>query len=48
MMISFLARSAVVVVVGMIADHIGLQRTYVIAAAAGLIGIPFILMLPRR
>jgi FSR family fosmidomycin resistance protein-like MFS transporter len=48
MMISFLARSAVVVVVGMIADRIGLHTTYVIAAGAGLIGIPFVLMLPRR
>ncbi len=48
MMISFLARSAVVVVVGMIADRIGLHTTYVIAAGAGLVGIPFVLMLPRR
>ncbi|MBL0712168.1 MAG: MFS transporter [Desulfosarcina sp.] len=48
MMISFLARSAVVVVVGMIADGIGLHTTYVIAAAAGMTGIPFVLMLPRR
>jgi FSR family fosmidomycin resistance protein-like MFS transporter len=48
MMFSFLARSAVVVLVGMIADHIGLQTTYVIAAAAGLLGIPFVLMLPGR
>ncbi len=48
MMISFLARSAVVVLVGMIADRIGLHSTYVLAAGAGLIGIPFVLMLPRR
>ncbi len=48
MMISFLARSAVVVLVGMIADRIGLHATYVIAAGAGLIGIPFVLALPRR
>jgi len=48
MMISFLARSAVVVVVGMIADRIGLQIAYVISAVAGLFGIPFVLMLPRR
>jgi len=48
MMISFIARSAVVVVVGFTADRIGLQATYLICAAVGLIGIPFIFRLPRR
>ncbi len=48
MMISFIARSAVVVVVGFIADRIGLNNTYLICAAIGLIGIPFILMLPKK
>ncbi len=48
MMISFIARSAVVVVVGFIADRIGLNTTYLISAAVGLIGIPFVLMLPRK
>ena len=48
MMISFIARSAVVVVVGFIADRIGLQTTYLISAAMGLIGIPFIFKLPRK
>lgn len=48
MMISFLARSAVVVIVGMIGDGIGLQAAYIISAVAGLLGIPFILMLPRE
>jgi len=48
MMISFMARSAVVVVVGFVADNIGLNATYLISAATGLIGIPFVLMLPRR
>jgi FSR family fosmidomycin resistance protein-like MFS transporter len=47
MMISFIARSAVVVVVGFIADRIGLQATYLISAAMGLVGIPFIFRLPR-
>ncbi len=47
MMISFIARSAVVVVVGFIADHIGLQATYFISAAMGLVGIPFIFKLPK-
>jgi FSR family fosmidomycin resistance protein-like MFS transporter len=48
MMISFMARSAVVVVVGFGADHIGLNATYLISGAMGLVGIPFILMLPRE
>jgi MFS transporter, FSR family, fosmidomycin resistance protein len=48
MMISFMARSAVVVVVGFIADRIGLNATYLISAAMGLLGIPFVLMLPRK
>jgi len=48
MMISFLARSAIVVVVGIIGDHIGLHATYCISAALGLFGIPFIFMLPGR
>ena len=48
MMISFIARSAVVVVVGFIADRIGLQAAYLISAAMGLIGIPFIFQLPKK
>ena len=48
MMISFIARSAVVVVVGFIADRIGLQATYLISAAMGLVGIPFIFRLPKK
>jgi len=48
MMISFLARSAVVVVVGFIADRIGLPSAYLISAAMGLICIPFIFRLPKK
>jgi FSR family fosmidomycin resistance protein-like MFS transporter len=48
MMISFIARSAVVVLVGFIADRIGLNVTFLISAAMGLVGIPFVLMLPRK
>lgn len=47
MMVSFISRSAIVVVVGMIADYIGLPATYCFSAALGLISIPFILMLPE-
>jgi FSR family fosmidomycin resistance protein-like MFS transporter len=45
MMISFLARSAVVVIVGFVADHVGLDTTYVICGIIGLCGIPFVLSL---
>jgi len=48
MMTSFTARSTVVVAVGFIADIIGLQNTYLISALLGLLGIPFIIMLPRK
>ena len=48
MMVSFMARSSVVVVVGYLGDVIGLQTTYVCSALIGLAAIPFILMLPKR
>lgn len=48
MMISFMARSAVVVIVGFIGDQIGLSATYVICALLGLVAIPFVLKLPGR
>ncbi len=46
MMISFLARSAVVVIVGMTGDLIGLKATYIIFALVGFIGLPFVFQLP--
>lgn len=46
MMISFLARSAVVVVVGAVADLIGLEKTYIMSGLIGLCGIPVILKIP--
>jgi FSR family fosmidomycin resistance protein-like MFS transporter len=48
MMASFMARSAIVVVVGFIADRIGLQAAYLLSAGMGLLGIPFIFMLPKK
>jgi len=48
MMISFMARSAMVVVVGFSGDLVGLRTTYMISAVLGLIGIPFIFKLPKR
>ena len=46
MMISFLARSAVVVIVGMTGDLIGLKTAYIIFALVGFIGLPFVFHLP--
>jgi MFS transporter, FSR family, fosmidomycin resistance protein len=46
MMISFLARSAVVVIVGMTGDLIGLKATYIVFALVGFIGLPFVFKLP--
>jgi MFS transporter, FSR family, fosmidomycin resistance protein len=48
MMSSFLARSAIVVVVGWFGDMLGLKTTYIISAAMGLFAIPFILKLPEK
>jgi FSR family fosmidomycin resistance protein-like MFS transporter len=46
MMISFLARSAVVVVVGITGDLIGLKMAYVIFALVGFWGLLFVFRLP--
>jgi FSR family fosmidomycin resistance protein-like MFS transporter len=48
MMSSFLARSAIVVIVGWFGDMVGLKITYIISAAVGLFAIPFILRLPEK
>ncbi|MEJ2638944.1 MAG: MFS transporter, partial [Desulfosarcinaceae bacterium] len=48
MLISFMARSAIVVIVGWIADGLGLSMTYIISAICGLSGLPFLLALPTR
>ena len=48
MMISFLARSAVVVVVGFVGDMIGLRATYAISAVLGLVAVPFVWKLPGK
>jgi FSR family fosmidomycin resistance protein-like MFS transporter len=46
MMASFMARSAIVVVIGFIGDLIGLRATYLVSAIMGLGAIPFIFKLP--
>jgi len=48
MMVSFMARSAMVVLVGLISDTIGLRAAYLVSAGLGLTAIPFILKLPRK
>ncbi len=48
MMFSFIARSAIVVLVGALGDLIGLRATYFISSFLGLLGIPFALMLPEE
>jgi len=46
MMISFLARSSVVVIIGMVGDLIGLKTAYILFAIVGFLGLPFALKLP--
>jgi FSR family fosmidomycin resistance protein-like MFS transporter len=46
MMISFLARSAVVVIVGLIGDGLGLKSAFTIAALIGFSGLGFVFKLP--
>ena len=48
MMTSFMARSAIVVVIGFIGDLIDLRATYFVSAIMGLGAIPFILKLPGK
>ena len=46
MMMSFLFRSGVSVLVGWVADGVGLQSTYYISAAVGVTAVPFVFLLP--
>jgi FSR family fosmidomycin resistance protein-like MFS transporter len=48
MMASFIARSAIVVVVGFTGDLIGLRATYFFSAIMGLLALPFVMMLPKK
>ncbi len=48
MMISFLARSATVVLVGVAGDLIGLQTTFFICGVIGLAGIPFVFSIKQK
>lgn len=48
MMMSFMGRSATVVLVGLVSDHLGLRTAYLVSAVAGLAAIPFVLRLTDR
>ena len=48
MMVSFITRSAVILLVGISGDLVGLKTTYYICACLGLLGIPFLGMLPGK
>ena len=39
---------ATVVIIGFIADHLGLQTTYIISSLLGLLAIPAILKIPKK
>ena len=47
MCLSFVLRSAIVVVVGGIGDSIGLQNAFVVSSVVMFAGLPFILLLPK-
>jgi FSR family fosmidomycin resistance protein-like MFS transporter len=46
MMVSFMARSATVVLVGYIGDRIGLNATYTVCGILGLLAVPILMTLP--
>lgn len=45
---SFVIRSLVVVLVGMLADHFGMRSVFMGSAAVSLLSVPFILSLPKK
>ena len=47
MALSFLLRSAGILVLGIIADQSSLRLTFMISAVLVVVGLPFILMLPK-
>jgi FSR family fosmidomycin resistance protein-like MFS transporter len=48
MMVSFALRSAVIPLVGAVGDWIGLRDTYLLCACAAFVGLPFVLLFPRK
>jgi FSR family fosmidomycin resistance protein-like MFS transporter len=47
MALSFIIRSAVVVVLGLVADQRGMRSAFAISGVVSLVGLPFILFLPK-
>jgi FSR family fosmidomycin resistance protein-like MFS transporter len=48
MMISFAARSLIILVVGVMGDHLGLRTAYLWCAGFATLGLPFVFLLPRK
>jgi len=48
MALGFIIRSAMVLVIGMIGDHLGLRTAFYVSAVLMVVGIPFIYLLPDR
>ncbi len=46
MMTAFLARSSVVVLIGFIGDHLGLESVYFLSSALGVLAVPLVARLP--
>jgi FSR family fosmidomycin resistance protein-like MFS transporter len=47
MMISFAARSLIILVVGAMGDHMGLRTAYLWCAGLATLGLPFVFLLPK-
>jgi FSR family fosmidomycin resistance protein-like MFS transporter len=48
MMISFAARSLIILAVGVMGDHLGLRAAYLWCAGLAMLGLPFVFLLPRK
>jgi hypothetical protein len=46
--LSFVLRSGVIVVIGMIGDLLSLRAAFAVSAVAPLLGLPLILLLPGK
>ena len=46
MALNFVARAVAVVLVGVVADAYGMRQTFLVCAALGILGVPFVVLLP--
>ncbi len=46
MALNFVARAIAVVLVGAMADAVGMRQAFIVCAALGVFGTPFVLLLP--